>query len=322
MNDSIVLGMAAASAVAFVAAVYQVVSDLFLRDRARVSERVDVEFLKRKAAGSAAKKKASLFKNLDQVAAARDEAVEPGWRERFETMVEQSGLDVAPGRLLAIAGALAAALGAAGFAARGSPLHAAVAAAAGGAGPIWYVRRLRDARMEKLRSQLPDAFDLMARVVRAGQSLGQAVLGVAEEFPAPISAEFAYCYEQQNLGLSPEVAFRELTRRTGIVELKIFVLAVLVQQQTGGNLSEMLSKLAGVVRDRYRIRGAISALTAEGRMQGWILAAMPPLMFLLLLFLNYDYAAVLFDHGDVLVGTFAAEAVGVLWIRKIVNFDF
>lgn len=321
MSDSLVPVLAAVSAVAFVAAVYQVVSDLFLRDRSRVSDRVDVEFLKRKAAG-AAKKKASLFKNLDQVAGARDEAVSPGWMERFETMVEQSGLDVAPGRLLAIAAGAATALGAAGFALRGSPLHAAIAAVAGGAAPIWYVKRSRDARLERLRSQLPDAFDLMARVVRAGQSLGQAVLGVAEEFPQPISAEFAYCYEQQNLGLSPEVAFRELTRRTGIVELKIFVLAVLVQQQTGGNLSEMLSKLAGVVRERYRIRGAISALTAEGRMQGWILAAMPPLMLLLLLFLNYEYAVVLFDHGDVLAGTFAAEAVGVLWIRKIVNFEF
>jgi tight adherence protein B len=321
VNDSLLPLLAAASAVTFVVAVYQVVSDLFLRDRSRVCERVDVEFLKRKAAASA-KKKASLFKNLDQIAGAREEGDQPGWRERFETMVEQSGLDLEAGRLLAIAAGAAAALGAVGFVARGSPLHAAIAAVVGGATPIWYVRRRRDARMERLRSQLPDAFDLMARVVRAGQSLGQAILGVAEEFPQPISAEFAYCYEQQNLGLSPEVAFRELTRRTGIVELKIFVLAVLVQQQTGGNLSEMLSKLAGVVRERYRIRGAISALTAEGRMQGWILAALPPLMFILLLFLNYEYASVLFDHGDILAGTFAAEAVGVLWIRKIVNFDF
>ena len=85
MNDSLVMGLAAAAAAAFVGAVYQVVSDLFLRDRARVSDRVDVEFLKRKAAGAAAKaKKASLFKNLDQVAGARAEARSPTWMERFE----------------------------------------------------------------------------------------------------------------------------------------------------------------------------------------------------------------------------------------------
>lgn len=321
MNDSLVVALAAAAAAAFVIAVYQVVSDVFLRDRARVSERVDVEFLKRKAAAST-RKKASLFKDLDPAVAARGEGARPGWLERFETMVEQSGLDVEPKRLLAIAAGAAAGLGALGFAAAGSPLHAAIAATVGGAVPIWYVKRRRDARIEKLRSQLADAFELMARVVRAGQSLGQAILGVAQEFPQPISAEFAYCYEQQNLGLSPELAFRDLTRRTGIVELKIFVLAVLVQQQTGGNLSEMLAKLAGVVRERYRIQGVVSALTAEGRMQGWILAAMPPLMLLLLLVLNYGYASILFDHTDILAMAFGAEAVGVLWIRKIVNFDF
>ncbi|WP_165069008.1 type II secretion system F family protein [Paludisphaera rhizosphaerae] len=324
MNEPIILVMAAASAAAFVAAVYQIVSDLFLRDRARVNERVDVEMLKRQAAGAAAKvKKASLFKNLDQMdAAARAASSQTTWSQAFESMVEQSGLDVTPGRLLTIAGGASAALGALAFFIQGSPLHGVMGAVIAGVLPIWYVKRCRDARMEKLRSQLPDAFDLMARVVRAGQSLGQAVLGVAEEFPQPISTEFAYCYEQQNLGLSPEVAFRELTRRTGVIELKIFVLAVLVQQQTGGNLAEMLAKLANVVRERYRIRGAISALTAEGRMQGWVLAGMPPVMILILLVMNYNYAIALFEHPDVLAATFGAELVGILWIRKIVNFEF
>ncbi|MDG3004746.1 type II secretion system F family protein [Paludisphaera mucosa] len=324
MNDTIVLGLAGASAVAFVVAVFQVVSDLFLRDRARVNDRVDVEFLKKKASASAAKvKKASLFKNLDQMdAAVRAGEGSPTWRQAFESMVEQSGLDVTPGRLLMIAGVAAAVLAAVGSAVRTHPLDAAIGLVLGGLAPLFYVKKRRDRRMERLRSQLPDAFDLMARVVRAGQSLGQAVLGVAQEFPQPISTEFAYCYEQQNLGLSPEVTFRELTRRTGIVELKIFVLAVLVQQQTGGNLAEMLTKLAAVVRDRYRIRGAIQTLTAEGRMQGWILAAMPPLMIVILLFMNYKYAVVLFDHPNVLAVSFGAEVLGILWIRKIVNFDF
>ncbi|KAJ3051047.1 hypothetical protein HK102_012152, partial [Quaeritorhiza haematococci] len=301
-----------------------VASDLFLRDRARVNDRVDVEFLKKKAAADAAKaKKSSLFKNLDQM----DAAVRAGegsttLMQAFESVVEQSGLDVTPGRLLSIAGGSGAVLGIVGFVARGRPLEAALAAVAGFVAPIFYVKKVRDARMERLRSQLPEAFELMARVVRAGQSLGQAVLGVAQEFPQPISAEFAYCYEQQNLGLSPEVTFRELTRRTGIAELKIFALAVLGQQQTGGNLAEMLMKLSAVVRDRYRIRGAIQALTAEGRMQGWVLAAMPPIMLLILLVMNYNYAIILFQHSEVLVGTAVMEALGILWIRKIVNFEF
>ncbi|WP_165250970.1 type II secretion system F family protein [Paludisphaera soli] len=322
MNDTIVLGLAAAAAVAFVAAVYQVASDLFLRDRTRVNDRVDVEFLKRKAAAAKAKK-ASLFKNLDQMdAAVRAGEGSPTLAQSFESMVEQSGLDVTPGRLLSIAGGASGVLGLLVFVVRGRPLEAGLAAALGFVAPLFYVKKVRDARIERLRSQLPEAFELMARVVRAGQSLAQAVLSVAQEFPQPISAEFAFCYEQQNLGLSPEVTFRELNRRTGIVELKIFVLAVLVQQQTGGNLAEMLLKLAAVVRDRYRIRGEIQSLTAESRMQGWTLAAMPPIMLLVMLVLNYSYAIMLFDHSEILTMTCIMEVVGMLWIRKIVNFDF
>ena len=85
----------------------------------------------------------------------------------------------------------------------------------------------------------------MGRVIRAGQTMSQALQAVADEFPPPIAGEFAYCYEQQNLGLSPETALRDLARRTGLMELKIFVLALLVQQQTGGNLAELLDKLVG-----------------------------------------------------------------------------
>ncbi len=320
MSPTLVVGLAAATAVTFVIAVYQIVSDLFLRDRTRINDRVDVEFLKKKAAKA---KKAPLFKNLDQMdAAARSGDSQPTLAEKFESMVEQSGVNVTPGRLLAIAAGSALILGTLGLGLRGNPIDASITAFVGGVIPIFYIKKRRDARMEKLRSQLPEAFELMARMVRAGQGLGQAVLGVAEEFPQPISAEFAYCYEQQNMGLSAEVSFRELTRRTGIIELKIFVLAVLVQQQTGGNLAELLIKLSNVVRERYQIRGTINALTAEGRMQGWILAAMPPVMLLVLLVMNYSYAMILFEHPNLLLTTFGVEVVGVLWIRKIVNFDF
>lgn len=320
MNPTLVVVLAAATAITMVLAVYQILSDLFLRDRSRVNDRVDTEFLKKKAAKA---KKSPLFKNLDQMAAdARGEEGRLSLKQRFITMVEQSGMDITPARLLSFAAAAAGGLGVIGLVVRGSPIDSVAAAAVGGIAPLWIVKQRRDARLEKLRSQLPDAFDLMARVVRAGQTLGQAILAVAEEFPQPISTEFAYCYEQQNLGLSPEVTFRDLNRRTGVIELKIFVLAVLVQQQTGGNLSELLLKLSAVVRERYQIRGTIRALTAEGRMQGWILTALPPLMLLLLMVLNAAYAQVHFAHPNVLMATFGVELIGVFWIRRIVNFDF
>jgi tight adherence protein B len=319
MSPAALSGLAALTVITGILAVSQLLSDLFLRDRSRVNDRVDAEFLKKKTERA---KKTPLFKNLSAVAADVAEDAKPSMRQRFESMVEQSGMDTTPAKVLGIAAISSVACGLIVFLIRRNPVDAGLAAFFGGWAPIWQVKRRRDARIEKLRSQLSDAFDLMARVVRAGQTLGQALLAVADEFPQPISAEFAYCYEQQNLGLSPEVTFRDLTRRTGVIELKIFVLAVLVQQQTGGNLAELLTKLASVVRERYLIQGTIRTLTAEGRMQGWILAGLPPLMLVLLLVINPAYASVHFQHLNVLLGTFGVEILGVLWIRKIVNFDF
>jgi tight adherence protein B len=320
MSPAIVSMLAAATAITGVVAAYQIVSDLFLRDRSRINDRVDLEFLKKKKEQA---KKSPLFKNLGQMQAeANAEGEKPSVRQRFITMVEQSGMDLTPERLLGIAGAAALGAGVLAAAVRGKPLDFVIAAVFGGLIPLWVVRKRRNARIEKLRSQLPEAFELMARVVRAGQTLGQALLAVADEFPQPISSEFSYCYEQQNLGLSAEAAFRDLTRRTGVIELKIFVLAVLVQQQTGGNLAELLTKLSSVVRERYQIQGMIKTLTAEGRMQGWILAGLPPLMLLFLAVINPGYAGVHFQNPNILLTTFGIELLGALWIRKIVNFDF
>jgi len=321
MSPSMVSGLAAATAIIGVLAAYQILSDLFLRDRSRVSDRVDDEFLKSRKERA---KKSPLFKNLGQVAAEAlaDDDGRGTARQRFEAMVEQAGMDVTPGRIAGIAGLAAAALGLVGFLVRGNPIDAVLAAALGAVAPPWYVKRRRDRRLEKLRSQLAEAFELMARVVRAGQTLGQAILAVSEEFPQPIAAEFALCYEQQNLGLSPELTFRDLSRRSGLIEMRIFVLAVLVQQQTGGNLAELLLKLSAVVRERYMIRGTIQTLTAEGRLQGWVLAALPPLMLLLMYVINPGYVGVLLRRPNILLATFGFETLGVLWIRKIVNFEF
>jgi tight adherence protein B len=200
-------------------------------------------------------------------------------------------------------------------------ITAAAGALIGAAVPVVYVNMKRNQRQEKLLSQLPDAFDLMSRVIRAGQTMSQGLQAVSDEFSPPIAGEFAFCYEQQNLGLSSETAMRELARRTGLVELKIFVLAMLVQQQTGGNLAEMLDKLSAIVRERYKMRGKVKALTAEGRMQAMVLLGLPPGMFLLMLLLNRQFAGILLEYPPLLWGIVISESIGALWIRKIVNFD-
>jgi tight adherence protein B len=280
---------------------------------------VDNEF--RKSQRERARRSA-IFKDSQALAAEEEEAVGFNPRQWFEALIEQSGLDVAPQRVLLFMAITGAGVGLLGSLLRQSLLIGGLAGLMGASAPLLYVAYKRKVRLAKLMAQLPDAFDLMARVIRAGQTVSQALQAVADEFDPPIAAEFAYCYEQQNLGLPPEAALRDLARRTGLLEIKIFVLALLVQQQTGGNLAEILDNLAAVIRERFRIRGKIRALTAEGRLQAIILLALPPLMFVLILFLNRSYGQVLLQHPGLLIGVFVAEFFGALWIRKIVNFDF
>lgn len=303
-----------------VAGVYSIISDLFLRDKTRVNSRVDDEF-RRKQRDRA--ERSSLFRNLGQMAAEAGAGEErPSASQRFAAMVEQSGLDTTPRKVLAIAATVGLSLGLVCGVLRASLVWGAGGLVVGGLIPILYVRHKKKARMERLRSQLPDAFDLMSRIIRAGQTMSQALLGVADEFSQPISAEFSYCYEQQNLGLPPEAAYHDLARRNDLVEIKLFVLALLVQQQTGGNLAELLDKLSNVPRERYRIRGVVQTLTAEGRMQAMILMALPPVIFLMMMVLNPTYAMQLFLYPKLIAMTLTSEGLGALWIRKIVNFEY
>jgi tight adherence protein B len=302
--------------------IYSVFADLYLRDRSRVGRRMEEEFRKRQRERV---RKSALFKDISKLAAeAAEEEGALSWRERFIAMVEQSGLETTPQKVLSIAAIAGLVVGFLVLVISMNVLVALPAALIGASLPLFYVRIKWRKRLSKLLEQLPEAFDLMGRVIRAGQTMAQALQAVADEFDPPIAVEFAYCYEQQNLGLAPEISLRDLARRTGLLELKIFVLAVLVQQQTGGNLAELLDNLSKVVRERSQMKGKIRALTAEGRLQATVLLGLPPGMLLLLLILNYDYARLLFENPGYywLGGMFVMEFIGALWIRKVVNFDF
>jgi tight adherence protein B len=212
------------------AAGYSIWSDLARRDQSRAVERVGNEFRKPSAAPGPPSR---LFKNLPPpdppgyVNAQPADAPIPGpeaagLRARFEAMVAQSGLHVRSRQVLLAAGAAALLLGTvAGIA--GGFVACAAGFAAGAAAPCAYVWLKRKARRDKFLRQLPDAFDLMARVMRAGHSVPQAFQSVADTFEQPIAGEFASCSEQQNLGLLPEVAYRELALRTGILEMNLSV---------------------------------------------------------------------------------------------------
>lgn len=188
--------------------------------------------------------------------------------------------------------------------------------------PVARIAWIRSKRLAKIREQLPDALELIGRVLRAGQTIVQAMNSIGEEYGDPIGTEFARCYEQQNLGLSVDVAMKDMARRVGLIEFKIFVLGVLIQRQAGGNLTELLDRLAGMVRNRMLLRGEIKSLTAEGRVQALVLIALPIGVWAALSVLNPDYAYALFDHQPLLIGTMTLMFLGAVWINRIVNFDF
>ena len=241
---------------------------------------------------------------------------------RLHGVIDQSGVNVTPQRLIVLALLLAAAAAAAGWVLSGSLLMAMVAAVAASAVPLLYVLRARRQRLEKLLGQLPDTFELMSRVLRSGQTIAQAMQIVADQGSPPVSLEFYRCHEQMNLGMTPAAALRELATRTGLLEIKIFTVAVLVQRQAGGNLSELFDKMGTVVRERFRIRGMVMSLTAQGRLQGVILSALPVATFGLLMVLEPKYERQLLDCPGLLLTAIGLIAVGILWIQRVVNFDY
>jgi tight adherence protein B len=331
---SLTLVMIFLSASLGIAAGYSVYNDLFSSDRSRARERMEQEF-RREASKSSVP--SPLFKapaqvEIDLVSARHLRETEPAaaaqavpeektlWA-RMEATAAQSGLGVTLRQVLIVSAVAAGALAGIGFLVHGL-LLGLCGLLIGGSVPYLYVRHRFKARRNKLLAQLPNAFDLMARVIRSGHSVPQSFQSVAESFDDPISGEFGFCQEQQNLGLLPELTYRDLARRTDVLEIKIFVMAMLIQRQTGGNLSEVLERLATMARERGKLRNRVKTLTAEGRMQAVVLMCLPVVLFLVMRAINHKYTDVLLDHPGLMGSAGAAMLIGWLWIRKIVNFDF
>lgn len=188
--------------------------------------------------------------------------------------------------------------------------------------PFTWLLFMRQKRLRKFAAQLPDALELVARALRAGHSLAAGMHVVAEEMPAPISEEFNRVYEEQNLGIPMEDSLKNLCERVPNIDLRFFVTSVLIQRQTGGDLAEILDKIGYVIRERFRILGQVKALTAEGRLSGVILIALPFGLFLLMMHIKYDYVEKLWTHElgiKMAVGALIMQILGAVVIRKIVN---
>ncbi len=162
--------------------------------------------------------------------------------------------------------------------------------------PLTWLWLRRRRRFSKFAQQLPEALALMARALRAGHSLNSGIHLVSEEMPSPIATEFMMAYEEQNLGVPIDKALKSMLRRMPNMDLKFFVTAVAVQRQSGGDLAEVIDKITYLVRERFKILGMVKALTAEGRLSGLVLQALPICLFLTVYFLNPQYVMLLFQR--------------------------
>lgn len=189
--------------------------------------------------------------------------------------------------------------------------------------PLVVVLGKRSRRMKLFSEQFPDALDMIVNALRAGFALGGAIQMVAEEAPEPVATEFRILFEEQKLGLEIRQAMLNFADRNASTDAAIFATAVMIQRDTGGNLAEVLEKIAYVIRDRFRILGDVRTFTAQGRLSGFILALLPIFLGITISIISPGYMDNLFNDplGSVLITVAVVlQVIGFLTIRKIVNF--
>ena len=243
----------------------------------------------------------------------------------LDRLVTQSGLNITVGSLI-MASVLLAIVGyglvkwltyytALGLAA--APLFGAI--------PYFLVRYARTKRLELFEEQFPESIELIARALRAGHAFPTGLQMVADEIPKPVGAEFKLVYDQQAFGMPMSDALKGLADRVPIIDAKFFVTAVLTQRETGGNLSEVLDNLASVIRERFKVKRQVRVVTAHGRITGWILAALPPALAVILVFVSPEHMKTMVTDPlgiKMLVAGGTMQAIGTVIIRKLVNIRY
>lgn len=199
---------------------------------------------------------------------------------------------------------------------------ALAAAMAGASLPYVYVRRRKTKRMEAFEEGFPEAIDLLGRAIRAGHAFSTGLQMVADESPEPIAGEYRRVFEEQKFGLALEDSLLALADRIELLDMRIFVTAVLIQREVGGNLAEILDKIAYTIRERFMIQRQVRVYTAQGRFTGYLLAGLPLAVGFLIFLLNSEYMMVLFREtiGRVMIAVaLILQVTGFLIIRKIIN---
>jgi tight adherence protein B len=240
---------------------------------------------------------------------------------RLDLLLRQADMKMRVGVLML----LILVVGAASFAivswATGHLLLALAAAVLFGSIPYWWVKRKKAIRVRKFEENFPDALDLFVNALRAGYAFSGAMSMVAEEAPYTVGREFAIAFEEHELGLETKDTLLNMVQRVDSLDLKLFVTAIVIQRETGGNLAEVLEKIGHVIRERFRILGEVRAYSAQGRFSGMVLGLLPIIMAIVFTVIVPDYMSILIEDpmGKLLIGVaIVLQILGFIAIKRIV----
>lgn len=186
--------------------------------------------------------------------------------------------------------------------------------------PLIFVINKKIKRIEKIETQLPDVMDLIGRALRAGHAFQSAIHMVAEESPEPICSEFKITFDEINFGISVQESLLNLASRVPSTDLRYFVIAVMIQRDTGGNLAELLDNISRMMRERMKLMGTVRVLAAEGKISAWILSLLPFALAFVMSIINPDFMSILFTNPlgqKLLIGAGAMMVFGIFWLWRL-----
>lgn len=256
------------------------------------------------------------------------------WMERFiegldfaqklQIQMQQAGLDWSPMKLLimSVMCSFIGIIAGVKFPILGFGVSSLVFGALTACLPYFYVRRTRASRLNKLEEQFPEALEFLARSMRAGHAFTISLEMLGEELPEPLGQEFRTLFNEQNLGAALEVALANLCNRVPLLDVRFFSSSVLLQKQTGGNLAEILTRLADVIRERFRLKGQVKAASAHGRLTATILMLMPIGTMFALLVVSPGYLQGMAKDSDgkwMIAFAIIGQVIGNYFIRRIIK---
>lgn len=237
---------------------------------------------------------------------------------RLSNLIEQANSRFSPGFFILLSFMFVSTGYAAGLLMKMNSVVTLITALLLGAGPFLYLKWKKQQRMSKFTEQLPETLDLVSRALKAGHAFNGGLKMVADEFADPVGTEFGKTVDEINFGVSVEDALKNLSSRVDSQDLRFFIISVLIQRETGGNLAEILEKIASLIRARFKLFGHVRTLAAEGKLSAVILVLLPPVMAFYFFLVRPDYIMLLFeDRLGIMMASAAAVMMSLgIWVMK------